>query len=195
MRRLLLILILTLSFQTLVKADDIRDFQIEGMSIGDSMLEHFDKKKIQKKNLFYYPKSKKYAGISIKKKSLKRYENTQFTFDPKTYKIYSISGKINFPNDINSCLNKKKDVVKEISTLLPSAESYDKESSHRYDKTGQSINYTTYFNLKDKSGGIRIVCVDWREGIKSNNNILLVDKLMISVRHKNYIKFLRKEAY
>ena len=41
MKRLLLILILTLSFQSLTKADDIRDFEIEGMSIGDSLLEYF----------------------------------------------------------------------------------------------------------------------------------------------------------
>ena len=39
MKRLLLILILTLSFQTLTKADDIRDFEIEGISIGDSALD------------------------------------------------------------------------------------------------------------------------------------------------------------
>ena len=39
MGRLILILILTISFQTLIKADDITDFQIEGMSIGDSLLE------------------------------------------------------------------------------------------------------------------------------------------------------------
>ena len=44
MKRLLLILILTLSFQTLAKADDIRDFEIEGISIGDSALKYFDKK-------------------------------------------------------------------------------------------------------------------------------------------------------
>ena len=46
MKRLLLILILTLNFQTLTKADDIRDFQIEGMSIGDSLLDYFSKKEI-----------------------------------------------------------------------------------------------------------------------------------------------------
>ena len=45
MKRLLLILILTFSFYTLTKADDIRDFQIEGMSIGDSPLDYFIEKK------------------------------------------------------------------------------------------------------------------------------------------------------
>ena len=49
MKRLILILILTLSFQSLTKADDIRDFQIEGMSIGDSALDYFNKKEIRKK--------------------------------------------------------------------------------------------------------------------------------------------------
>ena len=44
MRNFLLILILTFSFQSLVKADDIRDFEIEGMSIGDSLLDFFTKK-------------------------------------------------------------------------------------------------------------------------------------------------------
>ena len=40
MKKLLLIIILTLSFQSLTKADDIRDFQIEGISVGDSLLDY-----------------------------------------------------------------------------------------------------------------------------------------------------------
>ena len=48
MKRLILIFILTLSFQSWTKADDIRDFQIEGMSIGDSLLEFFNEKIINK---------------------------------------------------------------------------------------------------------------------------------------------------
>ena len=45
MKSLLLILILTFSLQTLGKAEDIRDFEIEGMSVGESLLDHFSKKK------------------------------------------------------------------------------------------------------------------------------------------------------
>ena len=47
MRNFLLILILILSFQSWTKADDIRDFQIEGMSIGDSLLNFVSKKEIK----------------------------------------------------------------------------------------------------------------------------------------------------
>ena len=40
MRVFLAVLFLIFSFQSWTKADDIRDFQIEGMSIGDSALDY-----------------------------------------------------------------------------------------------------------------------------------------------------------
>ena len=43
MRLLIAVLILILNLQSWTKADDIRDFEIEGMSIGDSALEFYDK--------------------------------------------------------------------------------------------------------------------------------------------------------
>ena len=48
MKRILLILILSLTFQSFTKAEDIRDFEIEGMSVGDSLLDYFSKKEIDK---------------------------------------------------------------------------------------------------------------------------------------------------
>ena len=54
MNRLLLILILSLSFQSLVMADDIRDFQIEGMSIGDSLLDFYSENELEKDFLVYF---------------------------------------------------------------------------------------------------------------------------------------------
>ena len=41
----LTVLILIFTLQSSIKADDIRDFEIEGMSVGDSLNEHFSKKK------------------------------------------------------------------------------------------------------------------------------------------------------
>ena len=47
MRVLIIILVLVFSLQSWSKADDISDFEIEGMSVGDSLLDHFTKKKSQ----------------------------------------------------------------------------------------------------------------------------------------------------
>ena len=48
MNKFLLMLILIFSLQSIVKADDIRVFQIEGISIGDSVLKYLSKKTILK---------------------------------------------------------------------------------------------------------------------------------------------------
>ena len=41
-----------LFFSSLVFADDISDFQIEGISVGDSLLDYFSKKEIEKNKIF-----------------------------------------------------------------------------------------------------------------------------------------------
>ena len=55
MKRLLLILIFTFSFQTSSKAEGISEFEIEGISIGDSLLDHFNVNEINDnlKNVSY----------------------------------------------------------------------------------------------------------------------------------------------
>ena len=44
MKIFLSILIIILNFQSFVKADDIRDFEFEGLSIGESLIESYDNK-------------------------------------------------------------------------------------------------------------------------------------------------------
>ena len=58
MKRLLTILILIFTLQTPSQADDIRDFQIEGISIGDSLLDLFSEKKIKNNLEFFYDNNK-----------------------------------------------------------------------------------------------------------------------------------------
>ena len=47
MKKIFFLIILLLSFQTLSLADNIRYFQIEGMSIGDSALDYFNKSQLE----------------------------------------------------------------------------------------------------------------------------------------------------
>ena len=41
-----------IGFQNLTKADDIRDFEIEGISIGDSLLDYFQESEVRKIDKF-----------------------------------------------------------------------------------------------------------------------------------------------
>ena len=68
MNRLILILILTFSFQTLARADDLRDLEIAGISVGDSLLDHFSKEKILEElnsSFTYIYKDNKFADLAI----------------------------------------------------------------------------------------------------------------------------------
>ena len=65
MRIFLTILILIFSLQSWTMADDkIEDFEIQGISVGDSLLDHFTLKNIDKalENASYY-KNKKFVEI------------------------------------------------------------------------------------------------------------------------------------
>jgi len=115
MNRLILILILTFSFQNLTKADDIRDFQIEGMSIGDSALDYFTKKEIrtERKYRIKYPNSNKFSAITFyEHPMLKVYESVQINLKnkDKKYIIYSISGINFYNNNIDKC-NKQMELI------------------------------------------------------------------------------------
>ena len=193
MKRLLLILILTLSFQTFAKADDISDFEIEGISVGDSLLDFFSKESIKEKikTGFYYPKSNKFVTINLRPSNLKTYNHLNFSIKPndKDFIIYSLKGISN--KTLNECLDIKKNVVKEISKVAPSSSKKDYENDYKK-AYGKSKAYITDFNLQN--GLIRSWCVEWdrtSKNVKSNWR----DALNVSAGYLEWKNFLKNEAY
>ena len=122
MKRLLLILILTLSFQSWTKADDIRDFEIEGISIGDSLLDHFSEEFIETNADSYSDgyKSKAFFDIEISDHTnFNTYEAVQIAVknNDKKYIIYGIDGIKLYGDNIKQCLKDRKDIVEELEGL------------------------------------------------------------------------------
>ena len=102
MKKLSICLFLFLfTLQTPSWADDIRDFQIEGMSIGDSLLDYFSKDEIENRIITYYFK-KKFGVILFEDKRFEVYEAIQIHYKPKDekYIIYGIDGNLYFTNNM-----------------------------------------------------------------------------------------------
>ena len=98
-----------LSFQLLSKADDIRDFEIEGMSIGDSLLDFITISKIKTLRTSYYPKSKKYVRYYEVKNSTQYDGVDLYVLDKdKKFIIQSLSGFIEYDKNIKDCYLKKE---------------------------------------------------------------------------------------
>ena len=127
MKLFLAVLILIFSFQSLVMADDISEFEIEGMSIGDSMLDYVDEDKIinemnSKDYSFFYDDD--YVTIStwnIRDK-FKIYNDVGviLKFGDNQYKIYGLEGTLYMEESgyIEECHKKQNEIVDDIKNLL-----------------------------------------------------------------------------
>ena len=196
MKIFITLLFLTLGFQSWTKADDISDFQIEGMSIGENLIKHAETigvsvNEIKSYNLFFYPRSKKYAGISFKDKgNFKTFDAVQFTINPNNYDIHTIGGKIykNFENNMAACYRKQNEILNELKSSFSYEEiKFDSERPHNYDKTGKST-VQEYF-IKFSTGEISIRCTDW------TSKIGIADSLTLSILTNEHRKWLTDEAY
>ena len=168
MKRLLLIIILTLSFQSLTKADDIRDFEIEGMSIGDSLLDLFSIDEIKKaeENPSYYP-DKKFIVIFLNKES-DQYDEIEVTYktNDKNYELAGIVGKVIYSNNYEKCKKNMIKIVNQFKLIFKNADLSEDESPHAYNS--QSIVNKSDFYLK--TGGLaRVSCTDWSEEMFTKN--------------------------
>ena len=196
MKRLSLYLFLILfALQTPSWADDIRDFQIEGVSLGDSLLDYITKQEIESKKKTDY-KSKKFSRTQFSLSEFEIYDSLQVHFktSDKKYKIYNISGVIFFEDNIENCYKKKDEIVIELSNFFEDViVDDDGIQSHPGDETGESKTNTVYFDFKSGATA-KVGCVKWGKNIKSKNKGL-VNHLRVTINTKEYIDWLDNEAY
>jgi len=186
--------LLVLFFSSSVVAEDISDFQIEGMSIGDSLLDYFSEEKI-KDNIKEYIKDKKFSFFEIYDPLLfKTYESLQVSYktDDKDYIIYGISGAIFYIDNINECYPKKNKIVTELESLLITAtkEDYGKVIN-RADKSGESKFTVVLFTFNSKDD-VEVSCYDWSNKFEKK---YATDSLRVLLRKKEYIDWLENSTF
>ena len=186
---LIFILIVNLNLNILY-ANDIKEFEIEGISIGDSTLDFFNKDEIKKEKEDEYKYKHTFATIGFTR-NFENYETVQIDYkiNDKNFKIYGITGVIYFDDNFNNCLKKKNEIVSELKTSFRNIESRDENKNHWADKTGNSKTYSTYFEFK--SGGyISVSCYDW--SVKKNKEKGWYDNLKVGIISQEFQDFLVK---
>ncbi len=191
MKILIAVLFLLCSFHAWAKADDISEYEIEGISIGDNLLDHFKKEYIDKLPRENYPKSNKFYVVDGNFSKSELYDGFQVALKNNDYTVYGITAGIFFKTMTN-CLPHKDKVEKEISSLFNSTEKFSSEGKHDADPNGNSYMYQTQFAFKN-GGLIAIECLDWSDEISNKYN--WTDNFSISFYSKEYENFVRYEAY
>jgi hypothetical protein len=187
------IIFLSVSFQSIIKADDIKDFEIEGMSIGDSLLKFANEEKIRLSiSNQKYPNDKFTIYEADQLVLNKKYDYLTVTTkkNDKKYVITSISGSINY-HELDDCLKKKISIQNEIEKIINFNEKEEVEYPAKKDKTGNSIIYGIQYYLKPppSNEAILINCYHYTEELGVNRN------LTISVNKEEFAYFLINEAY
>ena len=186
MKKLLILLLSILIFSSpSVYADDISDFQIEGISIGDSLLDYMTEDEIleeielNKNSYSYLKESNKYVQISIKK-NLRTYDflavfiknnstSEYITNKNEKYIIMSVRGMMNFIEDFDSCLKKRDEIVEVVSKMFPNQQKIEDFFVMPSDPSGESIVDGVYF-IFNSGAEIEISCDNFEETYRNKNN-------------------------
>ena len=186
-KKLLGILILGLFLITPSQADDIRDFQIEGVNIGDSLLDYFSEEKIKEGLRYGYYKSDKFIKVEFWRTNLEIYDvfSAHIKSNDSRYITYEISGAILYDENMENCYSKKKEIQNEISSIFPKAKKHD---SGTQTSSEDKVTWDRFdFNLSS-GGSIDITCYDWLE--ESGNR----DHLSVGINSEEFSQWLQNEA-
>tara|TARA_B100001250_G_C19755526_1_gene769911 strand:+ start:838 stop:1428 length:591 start_codon:yes stop_codon:yes gene_type:complete len=195
MKIFITVLVLIFSLQSFSKADDIRDFEIEGISIGDSLFNHITKEQFNDWEEFkHYYKGNKFVVIPCKYPA-QQYDQIGCTIkiaEDENHKIVGVHGTIKFPDNLSACLKKKEEVAKEFKEMLKNTIIDDMGTyPHNADPTGNSTQTVIDFNFSN-GGYIRVVCHDWSKELAEEG---WTDEFKVYITSKELEYFINTEAY
>tara|TARA_B100001123_G_C15091763_1_gene939912 strand:- start:64 stop:669 length:606 start_codon:yes stop_codon:yes gene_type:complete len=160
MRVFTTVLILIFSLQSWTKADDIKNFEIEGISVGDSLLDYMSQTEIINNDANCYHSSSKFICINYPgEKNIYEFLYLYVKRNDKKYKIYLLRAA-NFVDNKNSCLETKKQIVKEMKSLFTNATTQEGSQKHYFYKKSTQYISQFYYGLDGRfSDGARAECL------------------------------------
>jgi|TARA_B100001093_G_C26847227_1_gene1023431 hypothetical protein len=190
MKKIFVIFVLIFNFQSWSNAGDITDFELEGMSIGESALKYFSKNEL--KNFKFGFNSKEFAYVSIPLNKLNTYEDGLIIIKPtdELFKIHSISGRMFFNEDIDGCYREQETIADEFSNAFDQAKRSAK-NKYEYvaDKSGKSTVQTINFIFSNGSGahvGCYNINIDY---LNTNNMYPSTASLSVSLNSAQFMYF------
>ena len=162
------------SFSAPSFSSDISEFQIEGISIGESLLDYMSEEKIKteiKKTRYMYTYLNEDYGEVYLYDEFQTYERMSFFVKPDDEKfvIYEVRGLISYIEDLNGCHKKQNEIVEEISEIFEDAKKSEESFKTRADPSGKSTKDKVKFTF-NSGNEIQVNCSNWEENLRIKNN-------------------------
>ena len=193
MKKLLAIVVLGLFLITPSQADDISEFQIEGISIGDSLLEFANEKKIKSsiaKAQYSNDKFTIYKAEMLVENKNYDYLTVTTKKNDKNYLVTNISGSL-FYSELDDCLQKKTSIQNEIEKIINYNDKNEVKYKSKQDKIGNSMIYGIQYYLKPYPSNEAILINCYHFSTESN----LKRSLSLAVNSEEFANFLINEAH
>ncbi len=193
MKKILLLLFLSFFINLHVQAQNIKDFQIAGLSLNDSLLNIFTEKEIKK--------AKKKSGFKSKTYSMYAFFGDYNPYDhliiytqrkDKSYIIKSVAGFMKFEKNWEGCLKEQEVISNQVQKLFSNPKKTVKEFAHPNDKTGNSIERDVIFVL-NTGEEIGSACQKWGKKYKAKRGSK--DSIQVFMDTKEYAAWLRSQGH
>ena len=188
------LLLILFSFSTFSFSDDISEYEIEGISIGDSLLDYMSREEIESNLVFVYEDLDKDIGKDVAQipysKNLKLYDAVYIDFKTidNIFEIIAINGTLFYKDNIKECYEKQLQLVEDLKLIFKDA-ALEKEgpTSHPAYPGGEVkyIRYAFFINQNNQSN-LEIFCYDIDEVLKKR------DRLNVSFKSKEFNNFANK---
>ena len=199
------LIIWILAFQTQSLSDNIRYFQIEGMSIGDSALDYFSESQLEDNEQGWHNYSyNEYSTSYMPGKGIYNWFLVSYKNDDDNFIIEGLVGgleKINYDN--KECNNKLDIVALNTSELFKNTIQEEKkiyeltaDAAQNYPFIGKSTVTSLSFNFLD-GAKIILACYNVDKDTKKNESFLKSilkqsDSFRIDARSSTFANYLKK---
>ena len=170
------------------KAEDIFDFEIEGISVGESALNYFNINEINENSKDWYNNNEYTAVVFEELPFFNTYEDVEINFktNDNKYIIANVSGWI--PMNYDKCMNKIDPIINDIKKNFKYTEFYDLQTyEHPIDNSGRSKVTDAMFNFE--SGSVDVQCYNMHPTTNYE------DGLGVSISNFDFDDFLYSRAY
>ena len=201
MKKILVIIILSLCLINPSQADDIRDYQIEGISVLDSLTNYISRDKIEKrKNDYrdkgYIYKSKDFYTVTFYKNdnrykpltNLKTFDEIQFHLrdNDSSYKIHAVTGAT-YIADMSKCVKKLYTIERDFDeNFFKENRKFSKDDYEHASKLGSVKRRVEY---QFDKGWVNVTCETWKKstGIR--------DGLVFDIRSEEFAYWATNKAF